>query len=74
MEKTRVYRKTTVELCRNCGGRGYVTEDHVFEHEDGSSQKVGHTTCPYPVCDGRGRVWKVNEGSVKIEPFAGQTE
>lgn len=74
MEKTRKYRKTTVELCRNCGGRGYVTEDHFFEHEDGSSQKVGHTTCPCPVCDGRGRVWKVNEGSVKIEPFAGQTE
>lgn len=24
MEKTREYRRTTVELCRNCGGRGYV--------------------------------------------------
>ena len=34
MEKTREYRKTTVELCRNCGGRGYVTEDHFFEHEE----------------------------------------
>lgn len=24
MCKTREYRKATVELCRNCGGRGYV--------------------------------------------------
>lgn len=74
MGKMREYRRTTVELCRNCGGRGYVTEEHVFGHEDGSSQKAGRSTRPCPVCDGRGRVWKVNEGTVRIAPFEGQTD
>ena len=44
MEKTREYRRTTVELCRNCGGRGYVAEEYVFGHEDGSSPKAGRST------------------------------
>lgn len=46
MEKTREYRRTTVELCRNCGGRGYVAEEYVFGHEDGSSPKAGRSTVP----------------------------
>lgn len=74
MEKIREYRKATVELCRNCSGRGYVTEDYDFEHEDVLSQTVVHTTHPCPVCEGRGRVWKVNAGTVKIEPFEDQTD
>lgn len=74
MGKMREYRRTTVELCRNCGGRGYVAEEYVSGPEDGSWPKAGRSPRPCPVCDGRGRVWKVNEGSVKIEPFAGQTE
>ena len=53
MEKIREYRKATVELCRNCSGRGYVTEDYDFEHEDVLLQTVVHTTHPCPVCECR---------------------
>ena len=67
MCKTREYRKAPVELCRHCGGRGYV-------HDPGfcgdKLMEVSVVSCP--VCDGRGRVWKVNAGTVKIEPFTGQ--
>lgn len=69
MNKTREYRRSAVELCRNCSGRGYVCEsDH------GGTQMTGTPVVPCPVCDGRGRVWKVNEGTVRIEPFEGQKE
>ncbi len=70
MCKTREYRKATVELCRNCGGRGYVTEEAV----DVNGRLLRQHTTPCPICDGRGRVWKVNAGTVQIEPFDGQTE
>lgn len=68
MCKTREYRKATVELCRNCGGRGYLNE-RIFR-----ACGIQDVTVRCPVCDGRGRVWKVNEGTVKIEPFNGQSE
>ena len=69
MNKTREYRKSTVELCRNCGGRGYT-----YETDHGGTRMASMPVVPCPVCDGRGRVWKVNEGTVRIEPFEGQTE
>lgn len=51
MCKTREYRKATVELCRNCGGRGYV-------HDSGfcGDRLMEVSVVPCPVCDGRGRV------------------
>lgn len=68
MCKTREYRKATVELCRNCGGRGQVYGDIMFA----ASGPAGVSTVCCPICQGVGRVWKVNEGTVRIEPFAGQ--
>lgn len=70
MCKTREYRKETVELCRNCGGRGYVYDDVLYA----ASGPVDISTRRCPVCDGQGRVWKVNAGTVQIEPFNGQKE
>lgn len=70
MNKKREYRKATVELCRNCCGRGYVYNDILYAAAD----PAGVSTMKCPICDGRGRVWKVNEGTVQIEPFAGQRE
>lgn len=73
MCKTREYRKANVELCRNCGGRGYVTESY-YEENGAYPIEAGRSTKPCPVCDGMGRVWKVNAGTVQIEPFNGQKE
>lgn len=73
MCKLREYRKASVELCRNCGGRGYVTE-RIYTEETGYPVMTGQGTCPCPVCNGAGRVWKVNAGTVQIVPFNGQKE
>lgn len=69
MNKTREYRRSAVELCRNCSGRGYT-----YEPDHGGVRMTEISVVPCPVCDGRGRVWKVNEGTVRVEPFEGQTE
>lgn len=68
MCKTREYRKATVELCRNCGGRGQVSGDVLYT----ASGSAGVSSVCCPICKGFGRVWKVNEGTVRIEPFTGQ--
>lgn len=69
MKKKREYRKVSIELCRNCSGRGYV-----FECDPNGKKLNGASLVPCQVCDGRGRIWKVNAGTVQIEPYEGQQE
>ena len=68
MCKTRKHFKKTIELCRNCGGRGQVSYDVLYT----ASGPAGVSSVCCPICKGFGRVWKVNEGTVRIEPFTGQ--
>lgn len=69
MQKKREYRWATVEICRNCKGCGFLKDER-----NGVGRFVVCVKTPCPVCDGHGRVWKVNEGTVTIEPFDGQSE
>ena len=63
MCKTRKHFKETIELCRNCGGRGIVSEPR---YRAGGIIKK---TVICPVCEGHGRIWKVIEGTVRIGPY-----
>ncbi len=63
MYKTRKHFKETIELCRNCGGRGLVSEPKYRENS------ISQQTVLCPVCAGHGRIWKVIESTVRIGPF-----
>lgn len=65
--KQKEYRKAIIDLCRNCYGSGTVDVDQFDKGEF-----IGRKTGKCPVCEGAGRVWKVNAGTVTIEPYTGQ--
>jgi DnaJ-class molecular chaperone len=65
--KTREYTRERVELCRNCQGAGVVFTTPDF-HPHG--REVEATPIECPVCGGSGRVRKVLDIKITIEPYA----
>lgn len=57
------FKREQIEICRNCKGKG-----RVMEIDDDDSCDFGHEKA-CPVCGGCGRVKKITEGTIKIEPY-----
>lgn len=55
--KTTTYNYSRICQCRNCEGRGTVNHPLTGEPR----------TCP--MCEGSGKVKKVNSGTVTVEPY-----
>lgn len=68
MEKVRQYEYKEIEICRNCGGAGYVTPkvegNFLLRRLQCPERKV---TCD--VCDGSGRVEKTKSITIKVKPY-----
>ena len=60
MEKQKDFCYDTVEICRNCQGRGTVEINPVF-----GTKKT--EICP--ICEGTGRVLKHVEGNITVVPY-----
>lgn len=62
MRKERRYKKTLIQVCRNCQGSGTVAADPAT-----SADPKKQITCP--VCEGSGRVNKLLDIDITIEPY-----
>ncbi len=58
--KIKPFKKSHVEVCRNCRGEGWVMPT------EGSDI---HTRTKCPVCKGSGKMRKTTEGTVTVEPI-----
>lgn len=51
-----------IAICTDCHGTGMIDESTIL-------RKI-RVKCA--TCDGTGRVWKVKQGTVSVEPYHGQ--
>lgn len=65
MKKIRQYKFDTIEICRNCGGKGVVAIEKkgLFP----SLRGTGVTECD--VCDGTGRVTVTKDVTITVESY-----
>lgn len=62
MRKERRYKKSIIQVCRNCQGSGTVAADPAK-----SADPTKQVTCS--VCEGSGRVNKLLDIDITIEPY-----